>query len=130
MFYFCPIFSQKIPIFVLFFHKMSYFCPIFHKKCPRILFFYVSYYLTACMHHTFHMKHAACLVVITMQNNLLSIIPVADPGFPMGGTNLGGGGHQLLRWLHFEKFVCQNKRIWTLGGMHWQCPLDLPMHTI
>ena len=37
--------------------------------------------------------------------------------FPWGG---GGadlvGGCQLPRQLCFEKFVCQNKRIWTLGG--------------
>ena len=26
------------------------------------------------------------------------------------------GGHQLLRRLCFKKFVCQNERIWTLGG--------------
>ena len=37
--------------------------------------------------------------------------------FPWGG----GGvdlvlGHWLPRWLRFENFVCQNKRIWTLGG--------------
>ena len=42
-------------------------------------------------------------------------LTVADPGFPVGGADLIGG-HQLLRRLHFEKFVCQNKRIWTLGG--------------
>ena len=51
---------------------------------------------------------------------------VADPGFPIGGCQ----PHrcQLPRWLCFEKFVCQNERIWTLrGGTHWWCPLDLPM---
>ena len=36
-----------------------------------------------------------------------------------------GGGRQLPRWLHFEKFVCQNERIWTLGG--GGAPLDPPM---
>ena len=37
-------------------------------------------------------------------------IAVADPGFPVGG------GRQLPRRLRFEKFVCQNERIWTLRG--------------
>ena len=32
------------------------------------------------------------------------------------------GGHQLPRRLHFEKFVCQNERIWTLRG----CALVVP----
>ena len=42
---------------------------------------------------------------------------VADPGFPVGGgVDLGGGGRGLLRQLHFENFVCQNERFWTLGG--------------
>ena len=40
---------------------------------------------------------------------------VADPGFPVGGRR-PHGGRQLLRWLCFEKFVCQNERIWTHGG--------------
>ena len=43
-------------------------------------------------------------------------ITVADPGFPVGG-------HQLPRRLHFEKFVCQNERIWTHGGAcQWHPP--------
>ena len=37
---------------------------------------------------------------------------VADPGFPIGGADLVGG-RQLPRRLRFEKFVCQNERIWT-----------------
>ena len=37
--------------------------------------------------------------------------------FPWGGANLVGEC-QLLRWLCFKKFVCQNERIWTLGGVH------------
>ena len=40
---------------------------------------------------------------------------MADPGFPVGGADLVGG-RQLPRRLHFEKFVCQNERMWTLGG--------------
>ena len=42
---------------------------------------------------------------------------VADPGFPVGGRR-PRGGCQLLRRLSFEKFVCQNERIWTHGGTH------------
>ena len=42
-------------------------------------------------------------------------ITAADPGFPIGGANLVGG-RQLPRRLRFEKFVCQNERIWTLRG--------------
>ena len=38
------------------------------------------------------------------------------------------GGCQLPRQLCFEKFVCQNERIWTLGGAcTGDTPLDLPM---
>ena len=41
----------------------------------------------------------------------------------------GGGGRQLLRWLRFKKFVCQNKRIWTRrGGARRRRPLDPPLH--
>ena len=44
---------------------------------------------------------------------------VADPGFPVGG-----GRVELVRGtltpeaVTFRKFVCQNERIWTLGGGH------------
>ena len=41
---------------------------------------------------------------------------MTDPGFPVGNLVGGGGEHQLPRWLCFKKIVCQNKRIWTLGG--------------
>ena len=42
--------------------------------------------------------------------------PVVDPGFPTEGR-------QLPMLLHFVKFVCQNKRIWTLkGSTHWLRP--------
>ena len=41
--------------------------------------------------------------------------PVADPG-SRGGRQPRRGGCQLPRRLHFIKFVCQNKRIWTLRG--------------
>ena len=48
--------------------------------------------------------------------------PVADPGFPVGGRGLP-------RQLHFENFVCQNERIWTLRGgrASGTPPLDPPM---
>ena len=55
------------------------------------------------------------------------IITVADPGFPIGGHR-PRGGRQLPRRLHFEKFVCQNERIWTLRGRTPVAPLDPPMH--
>ena len=41
-----------------------------------------------------------------------------------GGSRISGrgrrprGGRQLPRRLRFEKFVCQNERIWTLRGAH------------
>ena len=41
---------------------------------------------------------------------------VADPGFPVGGRGPRKGGRGLPRWLRFKNFVCQNERIWTLGG--------------
>ena len=50
--------------------------------------------------------------------------PVVDPGFPTEGR-------QLPMLLHFVKFVCQNKRIWTLKGEHALAapPVDPPMET-
>ena len=50
---------------------------------------------------------------------------VTDPGFPIRGSNLVGG-HQLLRQLRFKKCLCQNDRIWTLGGRRRR-PLDPPL---
>ena len=47
--------------------------------------------------------------------NLL-VWSVADPGFPVGGGRGPHRGHGLPRQLRFVKFVCQNERIWTLGG--------------
>ena len=48
---------------------------------------------------------------------------MADPGFPVGGVDLVGGGCGLPRQLRFENFVCQNERIGTLrGGAHQAHP--------
>ena len=43
-------------------------------------------------------------------------VTVADPGFPIGGRGPRRRGHGLPRRLRFENFVCQDERIWTLGG--------------
>ena len=44
-------------------------------------------------------------------------ISVADPGFPIGGVDLvGRGGAWTPEVVTFQKFVCQNERIWTLRG--------------
>ena len=57
------------------------------------------------------------------------LIKVADPGFPVGGRGPRRRGRGLPRRLHFENFVCQNERIWTLGGRApGTPPLDPPMH--
>ena len=45
---------------------------------------------------------------------------MADPRFPVGGRGLP-------RRLRFVKFVCQNKRIGSLGGARRVRPLDPPM---
>ena len=59
----------------------------------------------------------------------LYIIPntVVDPGFPVGGRGRHRGDRGLPRWLRFKIFICQNKRIWTLGGRAPGTPLDPPM---
>ena len=45
-----------------------------------------------------------------------------------GGSKISCSGRQLPRQLRFEKFVCQNERIWTLGGARaGGTPLDPPM---
>ena len=41
---------------------------------------------------------------------------MADPGFPVGGRGPRRGGRGFPRQLCFEKFICQNERIWTLRG--------------
>ena len=51
-----------------------------------------------------------------MYRNLTGSPAVADPGFPVGGGADLVGGCQLTRQLRFEKFVCQNERIWTRRG--------------
>ena len=43
-------------------------------------------------------------------------IPVADPGFPVGGVNLLGG-HQPLTWVLFGENVCEKERIWSCRGV-------------
>ena len=48
-----------------------------------------------------------------------------------GGGHWPHGGHQLPRWLCFNKFVCQNERIWTLRGCTPVVPsLDPPMKVL
>ena len=54
---------------------------------------------------------------------LVSQETVVNPGFPVGGGGMDlVGGRGLPRQLHFENFVHQNERIWTLRGMHWARP--------
>ena len=68
----------------------------------------------------------ATLIVVIRK--LVVIIPVADPGLPVGGCG-PIGGHGPLTWVLFGKNVCKNKRIGSCReGMHLACPLDLPMH--
>ena len=58
---------------------------------------------------------------------VVNILAVADPGFPVGATNLVGGC-QLPTRLCLVKFVCPNERIGTpTGGAQRVCPLDPPM---
>ena len=58
-------------------------------------------------------------------------IPVADPGFPVGGGAEPLGGHQLPMQALFSENICENGRI----GSHWggggtpAAPLDPPMDT-
>ena len=40
------------------------------------------------------------------------------------------GGDGLPWWLWLENFVCQNERIWTLGGHYQAHPLDPPMNML
>ena len=54
--------------------------------------------------------------------------PVADPGFPVGGGADLVGGAPTPETTTFEKFVCQNERIWTRRGARArQRPLDPPL---
>ena len=53
--------------------------------------------------------------------NKIPFRSVADPGFTIGGCGPCRRGCGLLRWLHFEIFVCQNERIGTLRGAHTGC---------
>ena len=55
--------------------------------------------------------------------NILQAIPVADPGFPVGG-----GGHGPPTRVLFGENVCKNERIGSRRGERAPgMPLDLPM---
>ena len=61
------------------------------------------------------------------------MIPVADPGFPVGGgRGPRTGGRGPPRRLRFKNFACQNERIWTRRGGRapGAPPLDPPMDTM
>ena len=47
-------------------------------------------------------------------------IPVADPGFPVGGVPSHWGGCQPPMWVLFGKNICENERIGSCwgGGAH------------
>ena len=85
-----------------------------------------------CLHQMFWKLAADCtnlcsrfkFVSFSVRNNGLTSIVVADPGFPVGGHGPRMGRRGLPRQLRFEYFVCQNERIWTLGGA---CAGHLPM---
>ena len=67
---------------------------------------------------------------ITLNCQQFEMLPVAGPGFLVGGAILVGG-HQLPRQQRYERVVCQNERIWTHGGGACArlAPLDPPMVT-
>ena len=64
------------------------------------------------------------LYICTRKGTQYKHVPVADPGFSEGEgapTSLGER-RQLPMRLHFENFVCQRERIWTLGARAGSAP--------
>ena len=49
-------------------------------------------------------------------SNDFSIKPVADPGFPVGGAHLVGGGRQLRGGYVSKNLYAKTKESWPLGG--------------
>ena len=56
-----------------------------------------------------------CVFLVRTKSGASDIFQWWIQYFPYGGVDLVRG-YRLPRRLHFENFVCQNERIWTLGG--------------
>ena len=58
-------------------------------------------------------------------------MPVADPGFPVGGRAPVRGGCGPPTWALFGENVCKNERIGShRGACAGHAPLDPPMHAV
>ena len=64
--------------------------------------------------HTWDSLFVLCIPLVPILHRVMVRHAAVDPGFPMGDTDLIAG-HHLPTQLHFIKFVCQNKRIGTIG---------------
>ena len=90
-------------------HKLSNTSGIFLRNKTHL----VLLFTTQIGHWTERYTMLQWLCIWVMGSMIMS---VADPGFPVGGGADLVGGRQLPRRLRFEKFVCQNERIWTRRG--------------
>ena len=62
---------------------------------------------------------------------LYHTIPVADPGFPIGGTPTSwGGGTPTPDTATFRKICMSKRKNWDLWGARRVHPLDPPMHPV
>ena len=52
----------------------------------------------------------------------------ADPGFPVGGGAVPLGSVDL--WSFSVETCVKTKVLGPMGGVHWQHPPDLPLHTL
>ena len=61
---------------------------------------------------------------LVINSNQFKSCTVADPGFPVGGRRVVGGGHQPPMWALFGKNVCRNERTGSCwgGGHQWGPP--------
>ena len=56
------------------------------------------------------------------EHQLVCLLAVADPGFPVGGTPTHWGGTNLQRIHFLVKTYVKMKEIDPVGGVHWRRP--------
>ena len=114
----CWMGHMLIPLCVCYSFNVSLFVFIQRRQNSKL----------SCMKYLFLGEFLLLAQQNTKCHDLGILAAVADPGFPVEGCGPHRRECGLLRWLHFKNFVCQNKRIGTLRGVHTgHTPLDLPM---
>ena len=122
--------SQIIMKFQMFFLLvlMSWMC-----RCVKSSIIAYCHFHTGCSPLKIQVMHATCAQEFCTSFYSLDLHWQISSGSRISrrGTPISWGWRQLPRRLRFEKFVCQNERIWTRRGGMCQCrPLDPPLQMI